>query len=177
MPTLEIFTNLGISLGLGLLVGLQRERAASQLAGFRTFALITLLGTIAGLLAQTLGVWIVVAGLLGVAVSFAAGNLAFAKKDEPNPGITTEIAALIMFCVGAYLVLGQRSVAVAIAGATAVLLWAKPILHGLVKKIGDDEIKAMMQLTLIALVILPILPDKAYGPFQVLNPRQIWWMV
>ena len=63
MDTYEIFKSLGISLGLGLLVGLQRERAGSRIAGVRTFPLITLLGTLAALLTPAAGIWIVYVAL------------------------------------------------------------------------------------------------------------------
>ncbi|MCI0630515.1 MAG: MgtC/SapB family protein, partial [Phycisphaerales bacterium] len=66
---------LGISLALGLLVGMQREHSKSQVAGFRTFALITVLGTLCALLAQSLGGWIVVAGLVGVSLAMAMANI------------------------------------------------------------------------------------------------------
>src|SRR5437879_4024958 len=66
MDTSEVFYHLGISLGLGLLVGLQRERSDSRLAGFRTFPLITILGTVSSLLSLTFGGWIVALGLATV---------------------------------------------------------------------------------------------------------------
>lgn len=173
----EAFQALGISVGLGLLVGLQRERAGSRIAGFRTFTLITLLGTLAGLLAETLGAWVVVGGLLGVVVFLSVANLIRLAGGKIAPGITTEVAALVMYCVGAYLVFGHRGVALAVGGAVAVMLQAKPVLHGFVKRMGEDEMRGLTQFVLVALVILPLLPDEPYGPFQVLNPRQIWWMV
>jgi len=172
----SVFQSLGISLGLGLLVGIQRERVATPLAGVRTFALITLLGTLSALLAQTLGPWVVVAGLLGVTAAIVTGNV-LAPRERADPGITTEIAVLLMYGIGAYLVLGDRSVAVVLTGVVAVLLHVKPAMHGFVQRLGESDMRAMMQFVLISLVILPVLPDRAYGPFAVLNPRQIWWMV
>jgi uncharacterized membrane protein (DUF4010 family) len=177
MDITTAFITLGISLGLGLLVGMQRERANSQVAGFRTFGLITVLGTLCAMMAQTHGVWIIVAGLIGVAAASSIANVMKMRADDASPGITTEIACLMMFLVGAYLVFGHRAVAIVISGAVAVLLYAKPILHGLVRRMGENDMRAMMQLVLIALVILPVLPNRAYGPFEVLNPREIWWMV
>lgn len=177
MTASEAFQALGISLGLGLLVGLQRERAGSRVAGFRTFTLITLLGTLAGLLAEKLGAWVVVGGLLGVVATLIVANLARFRDNDFSPGMTTEIAALVMYCVGAYVVFGQHSIAIVVGGAVAVMLYAKPILHELVQRIDEGEMRGLMQFALIALVILPVLPDEPYGPFKVLNPRQIWWMV
>ncbi len=177
MDASEAFQALGISLGLGLLVGLQRERAGSRVAGVRTFTLITLLGTITALLGETLGASVIIGGLVGVAAMMIVANLLRMRENDISPGMTTEVAALVMYCVGAYLVFGHRGVAIVVGGAVAVMLYAKPVLHGLVKRMGEGEMRGLMQFALIALVILPILPNEPFGPFRVLNPRQIWWMV
>lgn len=160
-----------------MLVGMQRERANSQAAGLRTFAFITVLGTICGLLSLSLGGWIIAAGLLSVAAAMVIANVAKIHADAADPGMTTEIASFVMFATGAYIVLGHREVAAVVGGAVAVLLHAKPILHGFVRRMGESEVRAIMQLALITLVILPLLPDRPYGPFDVLNPREIWCMV
>jgi uncharacterized membrane protein (DUF4010 family) len=180
----QIFLKLGIALGLGLLVGLQRERAASRLAGFRTFPLVTVLGTVTALLGRELGGtesavggWVVAAGLLGVAGLIISANLMLAHAEAPDPGQTTEVALLLMFAVGAYLAVGSSAVAVALGGGTAVLLQLKEQLHGLAGRMGERDFRAIIQFVLITLVILPVLPDRTYGPFEVLNPREIWWMV
>ncbi len=173
----DVFLRLGIALGLGLLVGMQRERVASRLAGVRTFALVTLSGALAAYLAQPLGGWVVAAGLVSLAGLMVVGNLAKLEGGKIDPGLTTEVAMLLMFGVGAFVVVGPPAVAIAVGGTAAVLLYLKPQLHGLSERIGDDDFRAIMQFALITLVILPVLPDRAYGPFQVLNPREIWLMV
>jgi uncharacterized membrane protein (DUF4010 family) len=173
-----IFTNLGIALGLGLLVGLQRERAESRMAGIRTFPLITILGTICGLLAERFDGWIIVAGLLGVATLGLMANLGLMRDEKPHdPGQTTEAAALLMFGVGAYLVVGDRAAAVAVGGVVAVLLYLKESLRRIIDRISEQDFRAVMQFVVISLVILPILPDTTFGPYEVLNPREIWLMV
>jgi uncharacterized membrane protein (DUF4010 family) len=168
---------IGIALGLGLLVGLQRERVASPLAGFRTFPLITVSGTIAALLGQSFGGWIVGAGLIALAGLIIVGNLAKQKKGDLDPGLTTEVAMLLMYGVGAYVVVGPAAAAIAIGGGVAVLLHLKPEMHSLAARIGNADFKAIMQFVLVSLVILPVLPDQAYGPYQVLNPHRIWVLV
>src|SRR6185503_274567 len=65
----------------------------------------------------------------------------------------------------------------ALGGSIAVLLYSKPVLHGAVRRLGETDMRVMMQFVLITLVILPALPNETYGPFNVLNPREIWWMV
>src|SRR5258706_1935773 len=172
----DTLTRLGIALGLGLLVGMQRERTDSHLAGIRTFPLITMLGTVAGLLALRFGGWVVAAGLLSLAAIVIFSNRARADLP-PDPGITTEVATLLMFGVGAYLVPGYASVAVALVGTVAVLLHLKPEMHAFARRVGDKDFKAIMQFVLVTLVILPVLPNREYGPYQILNPFKIWVLV
>ena len=92
MELRDVFESLAIALGLGLLVGLQRQSASSELAGLRTFPLVTLLGSVCALLSAHGGSWILGAGLLGVAAATAMGNLAKMREPPQDPGITTEIA-------------------------------------------------------------------------------------
>ncbi len=171
------FQQLGISLALGLLIGLQRERVSAHLAGFRTFALVAVFGTITAQLSGVLGGWIVAAGLFGLVGIIVAGNLLRLREPEADTGQTTEVALLLTFAVGAYLAVGPAAVAIAVGAGTAVLLWAKPQLHELAGRIGEQDFRAIMRFVLISGVILPVLPNRTYGPFSVLNPQQIWWMV
>jgi len=171
------FVQLGVSLLLGLLVGMQRERSASAIAGIRTFPLIAMFGTVCAWLAVPYGGWILAAGLLAVPALLLVANLAQIKTGEIDPGLTTEIAALLLYGVGACLVIGQMPVAVALGGAVALLLHLKRPLHKFVKVIDETDVKAIMQWVLVTLVILPILPNQDYGPYGVLNPFKIWLMV
>lgn len=173
----EPFLQLAVALGLGLLVGLQRERVDSAIAGIRTFALITVLGTVAAQLGQAFGGWVVAVGLAASAVLVVSGNLARLPKGEADPGQTTEFTALVMYGVGALVVMGPMAVPVVLSGAVAVLLQLKVELHSFAGRLGKEDLKAIMQLVLVALVILPVLPDRSFGPYGVLNPYQIWWMV
>jgi uncharacterized membrane protein (DUF4010 family) len=178
MPdSLRLFETLGIALGLGLLVGLQRERAESRLAGLRTFPLITVFGTLAGFLAIPLGSWPLAAGCLAVLGLAVVGNLHKLQLGDVGGGLTTEIAMLLMYFVGAFLALGPWEVGVAVGVGTAALLQFKPELHGVAARLGDEDLRGIMQFALITFVILPILPNRTYGPFDVLNPFQIWLMV
>lgn len=172
------FIALGIALGLGLLVGMQRERSGSGLAGVRTFPLISLLGVVCGMLSDVTGGWVIAAGLVALAITTAMGNW-LRPRPEDAPGITTEVAILLMFAVGAMLWLmpNTRQVPVAIGVACAVLLHLKTPLHGLVARFSDDDLRSIMRFALVTFIILPVLPDRTFGPYDVLNPRQIWWMV
>lgn len=174
----DIFKPLGIALGLGLLVGLQREWDKHPLAGIRTFTLITLLGAIAALLARDFGGWIVAAGLLALVGLLISGN--WMKEDglrKGSVGQTTETAALVMYGVGAMLMAGYTIPAVVIGGATAVLLHMKDRLQTVVGSLTASDVRAIFQFVLIAMVILPLLPDETYGPYDVLNPFKVWLMV
>ncbi|MFM1767886.1 MAG: hypothetical protein RJA22_415 [Verrucomicrobiota bacterium] len=173
----DIIQQLGIALGLGLLVGLQRERTDSRLAGFRTFPIITLLGALCALLARDYGGWILGGGLAGLTLVIVVGNRPPAKAGEPPPGVTTETTMLVMFAVGACLMHGLTAVAVTVTGVVAVLLHLKPEMHALAARLGRDDFKAIMQFVLVSLVILPVLPNRPFGPYLVLNPFKIWLMV
>lgn len=173
----ESFQELGISLGLGLIVGLQRERSESRLGGFRTFPLVTLLGTLSGQLAGAFGGWLVGAALLALTGMIVVRNLVKMHPEPEDPGLTTEIAMLLMFCVGACLAAGNSAVGVALGASVAVLLHLKAEMHRLAARIGDSDFQAIMQFVLITLVILPVLPNQSFGPYAVFNPHKIWLMV
>ncbi|HUP52746.1 MAG TPA: MgtC/SapB family protein [Longimicrobiales bacterium] len=171
------FMDLLIALGIGLLVGLQKERTESPLAGLRTFALASLLGAVAALLSQQMGSWIIVAGLLVIAALMVTGNVMLMRRGDIDPGQTTEVAIVLTFLVGALVVVGPREVAIVLGATMAMLLHLRDELKGWVKRLSDRDVRAVMQFVVISLIILPVLPDQTYGPYDVLNPRQIWWMV
>jgi uncharacterized membrane protein (DUF4010 family) len=173
----NLYGQIGISLLLGLLIGLQRERAESAIGGIRTFPLIAAFGTICGWLAQEHGGWIVAAGLVAIVALLVVSNFMLARGGHHDAGQTSEVAALLLYGVGAYLVTGELAVAVALGGVIAVLLHFKNPLHAFAARIGERDVTAIMQFVLITLVVLPVLPDKAYGPYETLNPFQIWLMV
>ena len=108
---IHILQILVAAFGLGLLVGLQRERAASEVAGIRTFPLITLCGSLTGLLALQFGGWVLAAGLLAMAALVISASLIKQRKSY-DPGLTTEVAALFMYILGAYLCVGSMAVGV-----------------------------------------------------------------
>lgn len=180
---LPVFEELGIALVLGLLVGLQREHSASGLVGLRSFALITVWGTVAARLAMGVGDtpgfggWVVAAGLIGVVALLALAHLRRIPDRRSEVGMTTDIAALLMYGVGALLVVGPLVVGIAVGGGVAVLLQFKPELHQVARKLGDEDLRAIMQFVLITCIILPVLPDRSFGPLNVFNPRETWLFV
>ncbi len=174
---METYLALATSLGLGLLVGLQREWKVSEIAGIRTFPLITLLGTLCTMAGEDQRGWMCASGLLAITALLVMANIAKFRAGQFDAGMTTEIAALLMFAVGCALGVGRNGPAIVTAGIAAVLLhWKRP-LHGFVGAMTDKDLRSVMNLALIGLVILPILPDQTYGPYDVLNPYDIWRMV
>lgn len=172
-----VFQTLGISLLLGLLVGMQRELQDTRIAGFRTFAIVTLFGTISAYLAEAYSPLILGFGLLGVITIIVVGNIMKMKSGSSEFGMTTEISLLLMFGVGAYLTMGPWIIGAAIAGSTAILLQIKPQLRGALARLNEKDIKAIMQFVLITFIILPILPNQTFGPFEVFNPQKTWLLV
>jgi uncharacterized membrane protein (DUF4010 family) len=166
--------DLVIALGLGLLVGLQRESQARS-AGLRTFALVTLAGAIAGMLVPTAGGWVVGSGLLAVAILGAIDH--FADSKDGRSGLTTEAAMVAMYLIGVVVTVLDERLAVVLAGTVAVLLQAKERFRRVMERLGDDDVRAIMQFTLLSLVILPVLPNRDFGPWQVLNVFEIWLLV
>jgi uncharacterized membrane protein (DUF4010 family) len=174
---LAVALNLAIALGLGLLVGVERQRAEGRVAGLRTFALITLLGAVGASVPGNAGVWLVAVGFAGVVALIVTGNVIAMHGGRAEPGMTTEIAALIMFVVGAAVASGFRVLSAVVGGTVALLLHWKQPMHAVVQRLGEQDVNAAMRLVLIGLVILPILPNRTYGPYGVLNPFEIWLMV
>lgn len=170
---------LAIAFGLGMLVGLQRQKTDHEMAGVRTFTLISILGVMAGLLTRDLDnpYILPILGLSLMGILVVANVIKLKKFDEADVGQTTEVAALLMFAIGAYLVLGNQIIGVVVGGLMAILLYVKEHLHEFIENLKEKDLAAIMTFAGISLVILPILPDTVFGPYDVLNPRNIWLMV
>lgn len=168
---------LAVSLGLGLLLGLERERKGSTIAGIRTFPLIALFGTVCAQLGHAFGGWIVAAGLLVVAAVVIFANHVKMKAGEIDPGMTTEIAAVLLYVVGALLVAGHMSAAIVLGGVMAIILHMKEPMHRFASAVGERDMRAIMQFVVLTFIILPVLPNQDFGPYDVWNPFKIWLMV
>ena len=165
------------ALGIGLLVGMERERRPESAAGLRTFALVSMLGCLFALLSdKTGGPWILLTGLLVVAGAMIASNFS-ARQEEQYRGFTTEAAIIVTYGLGAAAWFGQATLAVMLAIATTVLLYFKAELSRFSRRMTPKDINSILQFAVLSLVVLPILPSQDYGPYGALNPRQIWWMV
>ena len=169
-----------IALGLGILIGLERERAKGEEGGLgvRTFALIALIGAIAGYLERDLGL-----GGLAFAVFIAVAALLVSvyvlTSLQGDTGVTTEISALLAFLLGLLCAHGQLQVAAWAAVAMALMLALKDWLHRLARRIDTSDVEATLKFAIVTLIILPLVPDHNYGPapLDVLNPYKVWLMV
>lgn len=172
-------STLGIAFGLGLLVGLQRQRTDNKMAGVRTFTLIAILGVLSAFLTRDFeNPYILPALGLSLTGLLIVANLIKLKKfEDADVGQTTEVAALLMFAVGAYLVLGNQVIGIIVGGLMAILLYAKEHLHDFIENLMEKDLAAIMTFAGISLIVLPILPNQTYGPYDVLNPHNIWLMV
>jgi len=165
------------SLAIGLLIGLERQRNPLAKAGLRTCALVALLGTVCGVVAQaTDSAWVIAAGLLAIAAMMIA---AYAGEDLPEgeSGTTTVVAVMLCYVFGVMVWYGNTQHAVALAIVTTVLLHFKTELHGFSGRLTPADITSMLQFAVLTFIILPILPNRGFGPQQALNPYHLWLMV
>lgn len=182
-PDQQIIFRLAVALAIGLLIGLERgwkekdTEEGARIAGLRTYALLGLLGGSTALIAVHLDTLV----LLGLAFLAVAGVLTAAYladfRCNEDVGITSLVASLLTFTLGALAGAGQVTGAGAAAVVAALLLGFKPLLHGWVEAVRRRELYAGLKLLVISVVLLPILPDRGYGPWQALNPFEIWWLV
>jgi uncharacterized membrane protein (DUF4010 family) len=174
---LQVLEQFAVSLGLGMLLGLQRERTERSIGGIRTFPFIALFGTVCAQIGQITGTWLIAAGLLALAALVVTANLARINQAKTDSGMTTEIAALLVYVLGVLIVVGDMTSAVVMGGGMALLLHFKAQLHGFAQAVGEGDMRAIIQFVLITMVILPVLPNEDFGPYAVLNPFKIWLMV
>jgi uncharacterized membrane protein (DUF4010 family) len=165
--------SLAAALGIGLMVGIERERHHHRenrhnLTGIRTFAITALLGCCALIVGGQL---MLAVTLFGLVILLA---LSYWYAAEEDPGLTTEVALLLVFILGAMTV-SHSATAVAIGVVLTLLLSYREKLHAFVRtQLTDDEIQDALTLATAALVILPLLPDRYMGPYDALNPRTLW---
>ena len=176
----DLALRFAVALGLGMLIGLERERSKSEEggAGVRTFALIALTGAIAGYLGKTLGLdWLALSIFFAVAALIIGQYVVTSLRGDT--GITTEISALLAFLLGLLCAHGQLQLAAWVAVAMALLLALKGWLHELASRINVSDVEATLKFGIVTLIILPLVPDHNYGlpPLDVINPYKIWLMV
>ena len=175
----------GIAVLLGALVGIEREKhrrerkaKTEQTAGLRTFILFALLGACTAWLSRVFeSYWIVAAGLLITGAFVVAGYVVTTRGQKEAVGLTTEVAVIIVFVLGAIDMLGGTEIAIALAVITTAVLAYKDPMHGFVKQLGWDDVYSGLQLLIATFVALPLLPDKPIDPWGALNPYELWLLV
>ena len=168
-----------IALAIGLLVGLERERNPTAKAGLRTCALVALAGAASAALAEAFSApSILAAGLGAVAFMIIAAYYHHHEAfHEVDPGTTTIAAVIACYLLGALVLAGHVRVAVVLAIAVTLLLHFKAELGGVARKLERRDLVSILQFAVLAFVVLPLLPDRGYGPYAALNPRHVWLMV
>jgi len=171
----------GVALGLGMLIGLERERTRGEertFAGVRTFSLLALLGATSVYAGQQAGLpWIV--GLVFLAVVVLVAVAYYVTARAGSIGVTTEVSALATFFIGSLCAWDQVGIAGAVAVAVMLLLALKGWLHNLAKRIEPADVEATLKFAIITLIVLPLVPNTNFGPegLEVINPYKTWLMV
>jgi uncharacterized membrane protein (DUF4010 family) len=167
-----------VALAIGLLMGLERERNPAAKAGLRTFALTALFGVLAAHLATELdALWLVAVGLLLVGAMMIAAYLRAPQQPDGDPGTTTVAALMLCYGLGVLVWHDEIQLAVMLGIAATMLLYFKPELRGFSQRMSRHDLLSVLQFAVLALIVLPLLPNRDYGPYGALNPHQIWWMV
>jgi uncharacterized membrane protein (DUF4010 family) len=179
---LPALMRLAVALAIGLLIGLERgwERrdlhTVQRTAGLRTFGAIGLLGGVTAQLGGTHGGLLIAALAIALGLVVAVGYWRESEIDR-DLSLTTAVTALVTYSLGALAGSGELLAASSSAVVLAMLLGFRPELHDLIRKIDREELLATFRLLLISLVMLPVLPNRGYGPWSAINPYLIWWMV
>jgi uncharacterized membrane protein (DUF4010 family) len=172
-----------IALLIGALVGIEREKSKAvkgdlSFGGLRTFILFAQAGSVGAWLSLHFkSPWVFVAMTAAVSAMVIAGYWKESGREREALGLTTEIAALTVFLLGAVVMFGYPELAVVLAILTSSVLAFKQPLHSAVAKLSTDDIYAGLKLLIATFIILPFLPDTAVDPWQVLVPYQLWLLV
>ena len=175
--------NFLVALLIGALVGIEREKHKTaehpaSFGGLRTFILFAQAGAVGAWLAQQLGTpWLFIAAMLAVLVVVVT---AYVMENRIRPdalGLTTEIAAITVCLLGGAVMYGYAEVAVALGIITSAVLAFKQPLHGIVQKLGTEDLYAGLKLLIATFIVLPLLPNQPIDPLQALNPYTLWLLV
>jgi uncharacterized membrane protein (DUF4010 family) len=180
MDDKQLAISFAVAIGLGALLGLERERTKGGEggAGVRTFALISLSGAMAGYLDKYMGLSAVALALF-VAIAVLIIGMYVVTGMRGDTGITTEVSALLAFLLGMLCVNGLLQLASWVAVMMALLLALKEWLHRLAGQINTADVEATLKFAIVTLIILPLVPNINYGPppLDAVNPYKIWLIV
>lgn len=177
----EVLEAVGLSLALGLLIGIQRgwtlrnEVPGSRFAGIRTFGLLGLAGGMAGSIhSSAAGLATLILG--GAVALILLGYAEQARRYGTISGTASLVGVMTLGC-GFLATTGEAMLATIIAVVITLVLALRPQLHNWLERLSEAEVSAIARFSLIAMVVLPVLPDRAFGPFDAWNPRQLWMVV
>jgi len=181
---LEVARNFLIALSIGALIGIEREKKKDAepgrtVGGIRTHILLSLIGAASAWQSRELAMdWIFVVTLAVVGVAVVANHLRNAARSlDGASGLLSEVAAFTACLLGGMVVIGTPELAVALAVAASAVLAYKQPLHGLVERIGVDDIYAGIKLLIASFIVLPLLPNQTIDPWQAINPHALWLLV
>ena len=178
----QIVIHLLSALAIGLLIGIERgwsgrkEEEGARIAGMRTFSLIGLLGGVAAEVSKILGEWIIAAFIIAITALIIVGHI-FETRKSGDIGTTTAFSMMLTFLLAVWAALGFYVYALGASVLVVALLGMKPVLHKWLSNIETEEVYAGIKLLIISVILLPLLPNEGYGPWESLNPYWIWWMV
>lgn len=188
MEDIEAFERLALALAIGAVVGVERhwrerdEGAGKRTAGIRTFMIIGMLGGISGLIEQAVAAPSAGYGRV-VTVMFAIFSAIFALYQfresgaENNYSVTTAVAGMATFALGALAVLGNARLAAAGGVALVAILASREMLHRFIRKLSWNELRSAIVFLAMAVIVLPILPTAPVGPFGGVSPSDTWRLV
>lgn len=181
MDQTDLVLRLGLSTAVGFLIGLERgwrerdEEEGHRTAGLRTFTLIGLMGGIFGALSPGGNLAFLAAGFVTIGVT--VGTFMWREGQQKGDlSVTSLVAAMLTYVLGAFAVLGNLQVAAGAGVATVILLAHKEILHEWLTRISWPELRSGLLLAAMTFMLLPLLPDRAVDPWNALNPHAIWLM-
>ena len=176
----EVFKQLGIALLLSALIGIERERrfngaGSGSFAGMRTLSLVGITGALSYVLSSYSMAFFVTlcAGFLGLLIA----SYVVSTRKFMASGATSEMSAVIVYIVGILCGMEQFVLATAITLLLFALLYFRDPLHAWAHRLNNVELVSTLEFMIIAFVVLPVLPDQFYGPFNFFNPYEVWLMV
>ena len=179
----RVFQDFAIAVLIGLFIGIERERHhrgddRRTIGGLRTFTLFALVGAMGGWLTRELDTpWVLASVLASTAAIIISGYVQTSSADPETSGLTTEAAALATVLLGALTMVGYREIAIALGVVVAAVLAYKEPLHGIVDKLGRDDVYAGIRLLIATFIVLPLLPNHPLDPWSALNPASLWKLV
>lgn len=180
--SVAMWADMAASVAIGLLVGIERgwryrSRAEGQrIAGVRTFTLLGLVGGLAGL-ASSREAQAVAAVILAAAAALLALAHLHSIRESGTTDSTSAVAALVVLALSYFAGSGLSGPALAGGALVTLVLAVRNQVHGVLDRLDEEDVRALARFSVIALAVLPFLPEGPIGPYDAWNPRLLWWVV